>query len=234
MSHLRCLIVDDEALARQELRALLSQEPGVEVVGEAANISSALEQTAAHRPDAVFVDIKLRSENGFDYVAALPEPLPHLVFATAYDRFALRAFDCNAVDYLLKPIHPVRLAETLARIRARLRTPPAAGGPLFLKTGARIRLHEWEDIRHILSEGNYTRIFLGDGTSVLKLRTLKEWLQLAPEGALLQIHRQAAVRPSAIREITTEGDHRHHLILNDGTRLPIGRAYWPGLRALAG
>lgn len=235
MKPLRCLILDDEAPARQELRQLLSGEERqgrVEIVAEAASVAEALERTAAHRPDAVFVDIKLRGESGFDYMNRLATPLPRLVFVTAYDQYAIRAFECNAVDYLLKPIPPERLAEALRRLRERLPVP--AEEPLFLKTGNRIRLHSWEEIHHIVSEGNYTRVFLKDGASVLKLRALKEWLRLAPEGLLLRVHRKALVCGEAIREITTTGNHGHTLQLSDGTRLPIGRVFWPALQAAIG
>src|SRR5688572_23628454 len=110
---MRCLIVDDEAPARLEMRRLLSAHPGVEVVGEAGDVRTALELHSRLRPELIFLDIQLRGETGFDFVAAMGEGEARIVFVTAYDQHALRGFECNALDYLLKPVHPERLKSTL-------------------------------------------------------------------------------------------------------------------------
>ena len=179
---LNCLIVDDEMLARQELRQLLSRFPKVTIVGEAANVEAALTLTALHRPDLVFLDIQLAGESGFDYVAQVAEPAPRIVFVTAHDRFAARAFECQALDYLLKPVHSNRLANTINRIDPPQLRRAEAEDMVLLKAPSVARLVPWRSIRTIVSEGNYTRVHLEDGTSALLLRPLKNWLDLIPEG----------------------------------------------------
>lgn len=230
---LRCLIIDDEQLALDEMRHLLSAHPDVEVVGEAMRVADALEVFQREKPALVFLDIQLREETGFDFVGRLQEPWPRLVFVTAHDRFAIRAFECNALDYLLKPVHPERLGETLRRIRAAPRLPPAAQPEdcVFVKMNATARFLPWKDILSIKSEGNYTRLFLADGSAPLMLRTLKEWQKLAPPGQFLQAHRSALVHGRAIRELRSTADGRHVLVTADKREIPIGRAFWPKVKA---
>jgi len=232
---MRCLIVDDESLARRELRQLLSAHPGVEIAGEAENVDTALELAALHRPDAVFLDVQLRGENGFDFVGRAEPPLPAVVFVTAHDRYAVRGFECNALDYLLKPVRPERLAETLERVRRNappVRRRAEAGDAVFLKVNDTACFVPWRAILRIASEGNYSRVYREGGPCSPVLRPLKEWLALAPEGLFLQVHRSTLVRRDAIREIAFEGDGKHRLTLSDGSVVPVGRAYWPGVKAL--
>ncbi len=231
---MRCLILDDEAPARLELRRLLSSDTEVEIVGEAADVETALELTAKHQPEVAFVDVKLRGETGFDYVGRLQEPLPHLVFVTAFDRYAVRGFECNALDYLLKPVQPERLAETLRRVRSRAPffQRATSNDAVFVKTGSSARFVQWGEVQSIISEGNYTRLFLENAPSLLMLRPLKEWLDLAPAGEFLQVHRKALVRLNAIREIQNLGENRRQMILADGQLIPVGRAFWTGIKVL--
>lgn len=230
---MRCLIIDDERLALTEMRLLLSAHPDVEVAGEAMNVEDALEVFRREKPDLVFLDIQLRGEVGFDFVGRLEEPLPRIVFVTAHDRHAIRAFECNALDYLLKPVQPERLAETLRRVRSAPSRPPAPRPEdcVFVKMNATARFLPWNDILSIKSEGNYTRLFLADGSSPLILRPLKEWLKMAPPGHFLQIHRSTLVYGRAIRELRSTADGRHLLVTADGREVPVGRAFWPNLKA---
>ena len=229
---MKALIVDDEAPARVEMRALLSQHPDVQVVAEAARVDGALALTVEFQPDVVFLDIQLVGETGFDYVGLLPEPAPHLVFVTAYDRYAVRGFECNALDYLLKPVHPSRLAETLHRARTRdvKRQPAREDDAVFIKAGSVARFIPWREIQRITTSGNYTRAHLTNGTELIVLRPLKEWLDLAPDGLFLQAHRTALVRRSAIREIVRTGEKKHELRLADGAVVPVGRDYLSALK----
>ena len=230
---IRCLILDDEGPARREMRTLLAAHAEVEIVGEAAGVDEALALNAARGADLAFVDVKLAGETGFDFVARAGEKIPHIVFVTAYDQFAIRAFECNALDYLQKPVHPGRLAEALrrARLREQARHRPAAANDLvYLKAASLARLVPWRDVRHIISEGNYTRVRLEDGIEPLVPRTLKDWLAFVPERIFVQIHRTAIVRLDAIREIVAEGERRH-VRLADGTLLPVSRSHWPALKA---
>lgn len=234
---LRALIVDDEPLARQELRQLLSRHAGVAVVGEAGDVDGALAEMKRVQPSVVFLDVQLRGETGFDFVGRVEEPSPEIVFVTAFDSFALRAFDCNALDYLLKPVHPERLAETIVRLEGRRhRVPPPAqkGDSVFLKSGKTARFVAWRDILRIESEGNYTSVFLAGDNSLLVHRTLKEWLALAPKELFLQVHRTVLLRREAIGEIRAAPDGRRTIILADGSVVPVGRAYWPHVKDFLG
>ena len=167
---LRALVVDDERLARQELCALLAEHP-VEVVGQAVDADAAealLEDLAAQgeRPDVVFLDVQMPGRSGFDLLEGL-DGAPDVVFVTAYDEHALRAFAVSAVDYLLKPVDPDRLAEAVARVSARAsarpQRPPAErlgpGDRVFVKDGDRMHLVRLGDVRRFESVGNYTRLW---------------------------------------------------------------------------
>ena len=236
---IRCLLIDDEAPARLELRQLLSVHPDVEIVGEAASVHEGLALTAALTPDLVFLDIQLRAETGFDFIAHLPASAPgsantpRIIFVTAHDQHAIRAFECNALDYLLKPVHPARLAHALRRVTPP--PPPALAlsetDRVFIKSGSTARFVPWSELLHIETEGNYTRAHLVNGTSLLVLRPLKEWLELAPPAAFLQVHRTSIVRRAAIRQIRTAADDRKLLVLANAAELPVGRSYWPIVKA---
>lgn len=231
---MRCLIVDDEAPARAVMAKLLAQHDEVQVVGEASDVQSALALTQSEQPEVVFLDINLRGESGFDYIALAPEPQPHIVFVTAYDQYAVRGFECNALDYLLKPVEAARLAESLSRVHARrpVAPPPKDDDLVFLKGPSTGRFVPWRKISHIESDGNYSRIVMDDGMEVQVLRTLKEWLTMAPNGLFLQIHRTVIIRRNAISEIRTTADGRREVVLAAGATLPVGRAYRDSLMSL--
>ena len=166
MRQLRVLLVDDERLARAEMRRLLVAHPHVEVVGEAASAGEARAALAALRPNLVFLDVQMPGESGFDLLASLDASPPAVVFTTAFDRYALDAFRVNALDYLLKPVDPERLAEALGRIDP---APTPAGsvlGPdtlgaedrVFVRDGDRLCYVRIGDVRFVESEGNYARL----------------------------------------------------------------------------
>lgn len=158
---MRALLVDDERLARAELRRLLAAHPEIEIVGEAQNGEEALEQIAKLAPGLVFLDIQMPGATGFDVLERL-EDMPQVIFTTAYDRYAIQAFEVNALDYLLKPIAPARLAAALAKVR-----PEAAPGGsrrldrVFVRDGERCWIVNVADIFLLESEGNYTRVCFG-------------------------------------------------------------------------
>lgn len=118
---MRCLIVDDEPPAREGMRKLLLAHGNVEIIGEASDVRTALELLQSEKPEVVFLDVQLRGETGFDLIARATEPLPQIVFTTAHDRYAARAFRVEAVDYLLKPVDPEHLSEALQRLQKRIR-----------------------------------------------------------------------------------------------------------------
>src|SRR6185312_4407351 len=123
---MKALLIDDERLARNELRRLLAAFPDLEIVGEAANAKQAREQLAALSPDLIFLDVQMPGETGMELLASLEAPVPHVIFTTAYDEFAVKAFELNALDYLLKPVDPARLATALEKLRAKMGAAPTA------------------------------------------------------------------------------------------------------------
>ena len=227
---MRCLVVDDEEAARRDLLGVLALHPMLEVVAEAADVDAALEATKQLSPEVVFLDIKLAGETGFDYIARLGDPQPHIIFVTAYDRYAVRGFECNALDYLLKPVRAERLAETLRRLGRVTAAPPRAAidDVVFLKGASFARFTPWRDVHHILSEGNYTRVFLNDGTSVLIARQLKKWLELIPSDFFAQVHRTAIVRRDAMRDVHFSRGKRE-MVLSDASVVPVSRPHWMSL-----
>ncbi len=234
---MKVLLVDDERLARVELRRLLAEHP-VEVVGEAENIADALALTAELRPDLVFLDVQMRGESGFDFLERVPPPAPRVVLVTAHDGFAVRGFECNVLDYLLKPVRPARLADSLRRWSAALpassprsRGDAAAEFTLIRAAGA-ARLVPWREIGCIGAEGNYTRVSLLEGGACLVLRTLKDWIALAPPSAFVQVHRAHLVRLDWVREMRTTPHGDLELVLRDASVIPVGRTYRATLRAL--
>ncbi len=233
---LKVLIVDDEELARREMRQLLASHPETEVVGEAGDVASALELTARWNPHLVLLDIQLAGESGFDYVKRAGEPAPHIAFVTAYDHHAVHAFECGAIDYLLKPVRPERLAKSLCRAREKSQdtTLAEASEMVMLKSGTESRAVPWWMIQSVVSSGNYSQVRLDNGDAFLMLRPLKEWMALAPASHFLQIHRTALVRPEAVREVRFLGERKCQVVLADGTSLPVGRGYLAAVRAVLG
>ena len=170
---MKTLLIDDERLARNELRRLLAGFADIAVVGEAANAKQAREQLATLAPDLVFLDVQMPGETGMELLESLEPPVPEVIFTTAYDEFAVKAFDLNALDYLLKPVDPTRLATAIERLRAKRAgvalepTKPgrerlAAADKVFVREGDRCWFVEVKSIRLLESEGNYTRVHFDD------------------------------------------------------------------------
>jgi two-component system, LytTR family, response regulator len=159
---MKVLVVDDERLARQELRRLLSEHADVTIAGEASTIEEAAMMLGQQDFDLLFLDIQMPGGSGFDLLERL-ERVPQVIFTTAFDQYAIRAFEVNALDYLLKPIAPERLAAALERVR---RTPASAPRPLlervFVRDGPRSWIVRVADIRLLEAEGNYARVYFGD------------------------------------------------------------------------
>jgi two-component system LytT family response regulator len=153
---MKAIIVDDERIARQELRRLLTAHPEVEIAGEASNGEEALALIQRAEPDLLFLDIQMPGMSGFDLLDRLRE-VPEVIFTTAFDQHALQAFDVNALDYLLKPIAPARLAVALQKLEGRRSRPKLE--QVFLRDGERCWIVKVEEIDLLEAEGNYTRVF---------------------------------------------------------------------------
>jgi two-component system LytT family response regulator len=169
---MKALLIDDERLARNELRRLLAAFPEIEIVGEAANAKVAREQLAALQPDLLFLDVQMPGETGMEFLESLEAPVPQVIFTTAYDEFAVKAFELNALDYLLKPVDPARLALAMGKLHEKMVAPAgaaatgktaprdrlAAEDKVFVREGDRCWFVEVRSIRLLESEGNYTRV----------------------------------------------------------------------------
>jgi len=161
---MKAIIVDDERLARKELISLLGSYPEIEVVDEAANSDEAVEKIEKHDPDVIFLDIQMPGKTGFEMLEGM-ERVPQVIFTTAYDEFALKAFEYNALDYLLKPIQPERLAESLKKVTIKSAEKPAKQQKLgskdqvFVKDGDKCWFVKLEDVRLFESDGNYIKVY---------------------------------------------------------------------------
>jgi two-component system, LytTR family, response regulator len=170
---MKALLIDDERLARNELRRLLAAHPDIEVVGEAVDVEDAIQKVAALKPALLFLDVQMPGADGFSLLERLEPPLPAVIFTTAYDEFAVKAFEFNALDYLLKPVDPNRLVGALERLRQRDSAAPIEAGPIathrlsledkvFVREGDRCWFVPVKNIRLLESEGNYTRLHFDD------------------------------------------------------------------------
>ena len=175
---MKALIVDDERLARSELRRLLAQHPEIEIAGEARNGEEALTLIAQASPDLLFLDIQMPQMSGFDLLERLDD-VPQVIFTTAYDAYAIKAFEVNALDYLMKPVAPARLAAALAKVRPR--SGPASLERVFVRDGDRCWIVALPDIFLLESEGNYTRIHFNGQRPLIRrsLNALEEHLDPA-------------------------------------------------------
>jgi len=202
---MRVLIVDDERLARAELRRMLSKHPGVEIIGEAANAAEATQMVASLDPDLLLLDVQMPGGSGFDLLAALDDA-PEVIFTTAFDQYTLQAFEASALDYLMKPIEPQRLTGALERAAARLGlapTPSSTPRKLFIRDGERCWFVRLEDIRLFESEGNYTRLYFDDAKPLLARSLLQLEQRLDPQ-QFFRASRRHIVNLAAVRSIEND------------------------------
>lgn len=229
-ARLRTVLVEDEPPARERLHSLLATQAQVEIVGEAGDVDTAAELCAALRPDLIFLDIQLPRASGFDLLPRL-DPVPAIIFVTAFDRFAVRAFEINAVDYLLKPVSPSRLALAVARVAAAgpaHTNPPPAGVAatlaesdlVFLRNDRALRVVPASTITHIEAEENYSRVHLVDLPPMLIRRQISDWERMLPPERFVRIDRSLLVQLAAVRALTTESRDVAHLMLA-GRREPL-------------
>ncbi|HYQ22463.1 LytTR family DNA-binding domain-containing protein [Stenotrophomonas sp.] len=227
---LNVLIVDDARLARQELRTLLAGLPWVQCVGEADDVPAAREAIARLKPDLVLLDVQMPSGTGFDVLDGL-DPAPAVVFVTAYDAYAVRAFQTNALDYLVKPVEAPRLHEALER--ARQHAVPAApvvaaGGTLnaqdqvFVRDGERCWFVAVGEIRRLVVDGNYTRLWFRDQNALLA-RSLSALEARLPAELFFRANRNTLVNLRRIRSVTPSIGDGYDLTLDDGSEVDVSR-----------
>ncbi|MBX9750158.1 MAG: LytTR family DNA-binding domain-containing protein [Roseococcus sp.] len=224
---LRVVIVDDEPLAIRAMRRLLAAHAEVTVVGTADSLPTAMEIIRDAQPELVFLDIELGGGNGFDLLAQL-EPQPRIIFVTAHARHAVDAFAVAALDYLLKPVQPERLAESLARM--------AAAGPLrralTLRTPSRTVVTAPAELAALCAEGDFTRIHLVGQPSLLMLRTLTQFEANLPNPPFARIGRSMILNLERVRHVTSRGRDQNQVVLEGlEAPLPLGRIATLRLRA---
>lgn len=227
---LRVLIVDDARLARQELRTLLSALPWVNCVGEADDVPAAREAIARLRPDVVLLDVQMPSGNGFDVLDGL-ETVPSVVFVTAYDAYAVQAFQANALDYLVKPVEAPRLQQALQRaLERRLPDNAAPGerallGPqdqVFLRDGERCWFVAVAEISRIVVDGNYARLWFRDQNALLA-RSLSALEARLPAALFFRANRNTLVNLRMVRAVEPTIADGYELLLADGARAEVSR-----------
>jgi len=248
---MRILIVDDEPAARRRL-VRMAGELGAEVVGEAANGVEALKLARERSPDLLLLDISMPEVDGFDVARHLPEPRPVVVFQTAHDEHALRAFDHEALDYVVKPVTRQRLAQALARVErylagsrprelspevvARVRAGLGSGGEprhrLLVRSGRGHRLVPVEEISRFVAREGLVYAHTGEGRHLTDY-TLAE-LEERTSGRFLRVHRSALVNLDAIEGIVPNGDGSATLTLRDGTAVRVSRRRAPEVRQALG
>lgn len=246
---LRALVVDDEAVARRRVCRLLRKAPDVEVIGQCSDGASAIEAIESLRPDVVLLDVQMPEFDGFQVLQALASDAPpDVVFITAHDQYALRAFDAHALDYLLKPITEERLVAALDRVRTHrlgcIGRDPRLGALLDqlaadrrrltrlpVRTGDRWTIVELDTIDWISAADNYVTLHAG-GREFLMRGTLM-WLERELDPVMfVRIHRSTMVRVDRIREIVPESHGDMTLVLKDGTALALSRGYRPAIERL--
>ena len=231
---IRTLIVDDEPYARDELALLLGQDPAIEILGQAANALEALTLINTLKPDVVFLDIQMPKLSGMELVAML-DPLPRIVFVTAFDDYAIQAFEENAFDYLLKPVEPARLAKTLARLKQDMRPQPVAvlapairHIPGYLHN--RVRLLPIDQVEYAFSDLGGVHVAC-QGELLHTQLTLKALEEKSP---LLRCHRQYLIHPAAIFEIALLDNQLAEIVTPSGARVPVSRRYLKELKEQLG
>jgi two-component system, LytTR family, response regulator len=244
-TRLRVAIVDDEELARAVLREYLSALPEVEIVAECANGFEAVKVVSELHPDLLFLDVQMPKLDGFEVLELVGRDAA-VIFVTAYDQYALKAFEVHAVDYLLKPFSAERLREALQRARERLRKGellpvraiveearprPGAAGRMLVRDGSRVHVIAIERLDYVQAQDDYV-CFRYEGRDYLKEQTLAEVESLLDPVKFVRIHRSFIVNLERLARVEGGGGERRVAVLADGRRLPVSRSGFARLSAL--
>jgi two-component system, LytTR family, response regulator len=252
-TRIRALVVDDEPLARAMIREMLESDSEVEIVGECANGREAVEVIKSSAPDIVFLDIQMPEIGGFEVLEALdPKAQPHVIFVTAYDQYAVHAFEVHALDYLLKPFDRERFEGAWQRAKTQIRLDRTSrrdqdiialleelkAGPQYLerlviKNGGRVFFLHVQDVHCIEAEGNYVRVYDNQKGYLLRetISSLEE--QLDPK-QFLRIHRSAIVKIDRIKEMQPWFHGEYRIIMENGKQLALSRNYRANLQEVVG
>ena len=232
---MRAIIIDDERLARAELRKLLQDFPEVEVIDEAANAEEGITKIEAQNPDLIFLDIQMPGRTGFDMLSSL-EKSPNVIFTTAYDEYALKAFEVNALDYLLKPVEPRRLADAMEKLkrahnggpgeRMHNHSEPATilgeSDQVFVKDGERCWFVKLSDVRLFESVGNYAKVFFGSNKPLI-LKSLNALEERLDDKVFFRANRKHIVNLRMIEKIEPYFNGGLLLELKGGEKIEVSR-----------
>jgi two-component system LytT family response regulator len=237
---IQAVLADDEVLARQKLRQLLRDERDIEIVGESASANETVELVRATKPALLFLDIRMPGMDGFDVIGALESeknlPMPAIIFTTAYDQYALRAFEIHAVDYLLKPFTPERLRSAIQRVRDQSADEVAvrANGHspngnayttrIVFKSRGRILFLPVSEIRWIGAEENYVRLCTEHETHLLR-ETMAHLEERLDPHSFLRVHRSFIVNLQFVKEVRTDHDGESSVMMLDGHKIAMSRSY---------
>jgi two-component system, LytTR family, response regulator len=246
MNKIRALVVDDEPMARDRVLSLLQQEEDVEVVGECGDGTQAVAAIQHQSPDLVFLDVQMPGHNAFEVIQAVgAERMPNVIFVTAYDEYALKAFEVHALDYLLKPFGRDRFQRTLQHARASLERRRAGDlgrrllalvndiktepGPprldrLVVKAGGRVFFLRTDEIDWIEAAGNYVRLHLGEESHLFR-ETMNRMESRLDGRRFVRIHRSRIVNTERVKELQPWFNGEHVVVLQNGTRLTLSRGY---------
>ncbi|MCM5530117.1 LytTR family DNA-binding domain-containing protein [Parasegetibacter sp. NRK P23] len=231
---IRAILIDDERLARNELKKLLLEFPEIEVVAEAANVEEGIERIDTLQPDLIFLDIQMPGKTGFDLLTEL-DRAPHVIFTTAYDEYALKAFEVNALDYLLKPIEPKRLSDAIHKLHQQEEKDQQAGGELnvnrsllgendqvFVKDGERCWFVKLSEIRLFESVGNYAKVFFGPNKPLI-LKSLNALEERLDEKIFFRANRKHIVNLRLIDKIEPYFNGGLLLEMKGGEKIEVSR-----------
>jgi two-component system, LytTR family, response regulator len=244
VTKIRTLVVDDEPMGRERVLSLLQQEEDVEVIGECSDGTQAISAIQQHSPDLVFLDVQMPGANGFGVIDAIgADRMPNVIFVTAYDEYALKAFEYHALDYLLKPFNRDRFQETLKHARASLERRRAGDlgrrllalvndikpdAPrlerLVVKSGGRVFFLRTDEIDWIEAAGNYVRLHLGEESHLFR-ETMNRMEGRLDTRRFVRIHRSRIVNTERIKELQPWFNGEYVVILRNGTRLTLSRGY---------
>ena len=229
---IKAIIVDDERLARNELKKLLEQHPEIEVVDEASNVDEGVEKIDITRPDLIFLDIQMPGKTGFDLLAEL-EKAPRVIFTTAYDEFALKAFEVNALDYLLKPIDPLRLADAIQKLQSEMLLEQASlmgtsrgslteADQVFVKDGEKCWFVKLSEIRLFESVGNYAKVYFSTYKPLI-LKSLNSLEDRLDERVFFRANRKHIINLHWIEKIEPYFNGGLIVELKGGEKIEISR-----------
>ena len=249
---MRVIIADDESLAREKLRFMLASEPGVQVVAECQDGAATLRALAIYKPDILLMDIRMPDLDGFEVLSRVPvEDIPIVIFTTAYDSHAVRAFEAHALDYLLKPFDQERLHQAVNRGRSELLKAndrkvaerilhllsestgiqPSVARRLIVKAGGRVLFLSFDEIDWVEAAANYIRIYAGKEIFVLR-RGIGEIAERLDPLQFIRIHRSTIVNVHKIKALQPVNSGEYIVILKDGKELSCSRGYRSGLQEL--